>query len=222
MKNAFISLGPACCIKYQIDNYLSKYASDEISQKFEPQPTHFFDWLLSSDFSVCKVILNYIQDPECNFLKDYTSGPSCTTENSIVRFINYTQLISIHDLPRNPTQTQKKEFVDKFKRRLVRLFDTIKRKDLHIYFIRKNYLNKNYCQEFCDILYKINPENKHTIVSLSETQNTQISSYKNNKIIYIQLMDYIKSEEEWCNKPEWHKPKYKWPLIFNKIYQMSK
>lgn len=204
----YISLGRHCDIKYNLDLVRNKCE------------TQFFDWL-RSDFKTALHILK-MNDIERELLyEDNLIINQFDKSNYGVTFKTLTELnlicLSHHDLIYKETLLIEdiKDFIDKYKRRFIRLINLIK-SDKKIIFIHRD-PNKTVeyddYNEFKNILQKINPDVNFYLILLREHEYDYIF-IKKDYLITINLNKCIQKD---TSKDKWKMQKYNWNSIFNII-----
>ena len=109
-----ISIGTACNVKHQIDEHFGKLK------------TLFFDWLMVDIMSVIDLL-------KCKSIEDILNIDTVKIDpvtpivqnNSRVLITSLPCCISIHDVPINPTDNDINDFIDKYKRRYMRIIEYI-------------------------------------------------------------------------------------------------
>lgn len=198
----FISLGPACSVKYQLKQY-------------QDSPTHFFDWLVSNNTAIIEILrsksFSSIYDP-IKLSNQHVAGGKVMSR---IQLNPTLDLISIHDVPDTCTDDEMEIFRAKYNRRYTRLFDTIA-SESKICFIRKSNVSIKFVNDFFSIIDKISPKNKHVLVTLSSFEKAHEDKryYRvNHRWIRINLDHF--SDEKYNNK--WTEPHIRWSIIFELI-----
>jgi hypothetical protein len=194
----FISLGPACSVKYQIDRYISP----------DTQYTQFFDYLTSSEKSIlvlfgCKDI-DTILHSECIAKEGvHSNGKSRILMKKI------DNLISIHDLKETFTSTEAAEFINKYKRRYHRLLKLCDGSQ-PLVFIRRSTVSKHFANKFATHL-----RNTHFLVSITKDtkffkeDSDGISRYdSNNRHLMLNFWEFVQDKNK--EDPDWTDPELNW------------
>jgi hypothetical protein len=137
--------GPACAIGVCIKKYF--YNNN--------YKTNIFDYLEISFVSIIQLLnMNYSDI-------DYLSYNNHFEKNSdgkyTVKFLNFDKIYSHHDLSDNYSESDYKNFIEKYKRRYIRLIDYIKNEN-KIFFIRYGIEDLEEIKSFISIINKINPK----------------------------------------------------------------
>ena len=202
-KKIFISVGDSCNVKKQIDiNVL-------------PDATLFFDWLLTDMSSVNKVIdcedistiLNYqnISDLNDNTIK--IPGKSSVKINSLWK------CISIHDIPEKYSPSDIYDFIEKYKRRWVRIMDYIKSQK-ELIFVRYGVVTKEEKDEFIRIVKKTNPLCKFKLVELFNQNERNSRGVDTENFLSIRLNNYRIGD---IDIDDWTTSYFDWKRIFSHI-----
>lgn len=191
----YISLGSACNVKYQIDKYTNK-----------SQPTHFFDWLMTSFESVNQLmsatsIAPYL-DPatfKVESKNTITRHRRLTIHNTIT-FGALHSCVSIHDIVGKCDKAAINAFVEKYTRRYERLLEEI-RSGRKIVFIYNGAVTEEQAQEFVRNVLRIHPSCPFTLVIVgSETGPLQ------DRVIRLKLSSKIPPS----GAPAWHDEDKNW------------
>lgn len=202
-----ISLGTNCSIRIQFDNH---------NFNNKNKPTLLFDWLITG---------KYPPDEKQKILVEYTKKLSMQNINNILlrknnfdvsefkisgkNILLHKDFIAIHDL--NTDNSNLKECVDKYNRRLQRLKEIIINEKEKLIFYRLEYENYNIedYKKFIQIVKNFNPKVK-ILVKIISTKNIFIpNNIKEIKIILAK--DYeIKNKD-----PLFSNNHLKWNEIFN-------
>ena len=152
----YISLGAACNVKYQIDKHTNS-----------SQPTHFFDWLMTSFESVNQLIsapsIQPFLDPSTFKAEIRRNGKKIPRHT--ITMTKFHSCVSIHDIGRLYDTTAINAFVEKYTRRYERLMEEIK-SDRKIVFIYNGDITDEQAQEFVKNILRINPSCLFTLVIL--------------------------------------------------------
>lgn len=168
----YISIGINCSVKYNIDKYRNK------------SETLFFDWLMTSMNSVIEILgcndINNILYFD-NIIRNINNPYHNEMSRIIIKSLN--QCVSIHDLPKNYTDTDILNFIDKYKKRFNRIIEHIKSNE-KICFIRNSYVSYTEIDKLIKIIKKINPNCNFTIVIIHNDKKNNTEIIK-EKIYYI-------------------------------------
>lgn len=197
MELSIISLGQGCDIKYQI---LKNFKNNNIKE------TQLFDW----NITTFETVLNIISD---NF-KEHLRLENLIIDNqkessktAVVRIKNYSDFISMHDVPKNPSITHLNEYIEKYKRRYDRFIEILKKKN-RLFLIRKDYnkIPSTDITKFFKKINKINPNNKIVLVLLCDYIKPEYLKLRN--LLYINYKKLKKFESE-----DWKGDNYNWDYI---------
>lgn len=155
----FISLGEACDVKYQLEAKFKEHN--------KIQETYFFDWIVS-DF---KTVLSVLSG---DFLKKFKKenliidNTNSKYNGSVIKIKNFSNFTSLHDLPKDYTDGDLDEFINKYLRRYDRFINLIKNSNEKMFFIRKtkDIISYRDIIFFNNYVKKINPFNKVYLVIL--------------------------------------------------------
>ena len=160
----FVSLGEACDVKYQLEAKFKEFN--------KIQKTYFFDWIVSDFKTVLSVLSgNFLNNfKKDNLLIDNTNKKYSA---SIVTIKNFSTFTSLHDLPKNYSNEDVEEFIDKYTRRHNRFINLIKNNNEKMFFLRKTkkVISNKDIVFFNNYLKKINPYNKIYLVILCNYNN---------------------------------------------------
>jgi hypothetical protein len=189
-----VSLGNNCAIAYQLKRY-------NLRNNAYP-----FDWLKIKDFSdLNKILDNDFEEifHKENFklknvsdkfpIENYKDDISYIYENNNIQFC--------HDFS-SDFEKSYQNFVDKYKRRVYRLYDLI-HSDKEIHFIRDEWKYNedlsNKINEFKNIIYKINPYCKYKLSVIINTDKPIDIGIKNSNIIFDinKIGDWTRSNIDW-------------------------
>jgi len=172
----YISLGSACNVKYQIDKHTNN-----------SQPTHFFDWLMTSFETVNQLIsatsIAPYLDPATFKVESRTSvtRPRRIITRSTITLSALHSCVSIHDIVGNYDKAAIDAFVEKYTRRYVRLLEEI-RSGHKIVFIYNGAVTEEQAQEFVKNVLHIHPSCPFTLVIVgSDTAPLQ------NRVLRLKL-----------------------------------
>ena len=155
----FISLGEACDVKYQLEAKFKEFN--------KIQKTYFFDWIIS-DFNTVLSVLNgdFLKKfKKSNLLIDNTIKKY---SSSLVTIKNFSTFSSLHDIPKNYSNEDMDEFINKYTRRYDRFINLIKDNNEKMFFLRKTkkVISNRDIVLFNNYIKKINPFNRVYLVIL--------------------------------------------------------
>ena len=216
----FVSIGSNCTPRLQKNKKLN-YNGE----------THLFDWLITGNTDIIgtnfyyektltknytiKNIINILSTNKYNINDFYFDNKyeNDRKQEEHCPLIN-KNFISLHDLKWN--QSNIKDVVDLFNRRLIRFKNLIKNeKKIRFIRIEYNYYDLNDYYEFINFIKKINPNLKFEIRIISKmNHNPPINKYSD--IIYIYLYKHNKSNLplDFCNSD------IDWDKIFKIYFEM--
>ncbi len=216
-----ISLGSSCYIRANMDNNGIK------------EETNFFDWLIS-DFKTVLLVLNNINNP--NFLNSsdftdqwiYQQCNSWYDKYHKIENKNF-KMITIHDFPSNiPYSNYMNEFIDKYKRRLVRLKESISNTKENIHFIHGidyQFLDGYFptlddINTFFNIINSINPNNRIYLHIVLPPKYENINL--NNLVINDKIFVYnLKIENNKQVLVDWRNFDYNYNIVFDNIKKIG-
>ena len=180
----FISIGTACNVKHQIDQHFGKLE------------TLFFDWLMVDIMSVITLL-------KCKSIEDILNidtikvDPitSITETNSRVIITSLSNCVSIHDVPINPTDEDINDFIDKYKRRYMRIVEYI-RSNEKLCFIKYGHIVEVHKRMFIDAIQAINKDCDFLLVNINIAQ-PKSSFIKTKFWLEINLDDIPPVEDDW-------------------------
>jgi hypothetical protein len=183
----YISIGTACQVKYNIDKFISK------------SETLFFDWLITSmttviDILSCDDIKNILFFD--NIKQDIKNPYAGYNSQIIVKTLDC--FVSTHDLPKNYTNEDIFNFIDKYTNRFNRIIDFIKLKE-HICFVRYTTykIEQEEINKFIKAILNINNECNFTLVIIHNKNNNNSNEIiKNNHLLYINI-NVDNSGDDW-------------------------
>ena len=191
----YISIGKACCVKYNIDKYRGESA------------TLFFDWLMPSMDSVIEILncnnINNILYSD-NIVRDLNNPHHCN--NSIIVIKSLNRCVSIHDLSENYTNNEVLVFIDTYSRRFKRIIEYIKSNE-QICFIRMGCVSCDEIYKFIETIKKINRNCDFTIVVIDNNKQNNPEIVKQHNLLYIKLNVDIPIE-----KNDWTKQFLNWNI----------
>ena len=190
----YISIGCQCSVKYQIDKHKG------ITE------TLFFDWLMTSMNSVIKILscdnINDILYFD-NIIKDINIPYHGNNTRIVIKSLDFC--VSLHDLPKNYTNDDIINFINKYKRRFNRIIEIIKSNE-KIYFIRddESDFDDNIRNKFIETILKINPNCNFTIVVINNNKTNDNGIFKYKNCLYFKLninptisIDWTKTYLNW-------------------------
>ena len=139
---------------------------------------------------------------------------------SCVKFKNYDNLISYHDLLNPYTITDYNIFIEKYKRRYNRLLEIIKNEDI-LYFIRYGYEDEKDIANFFHIIKYLNMNAKVYFINVyyDKIKNDYNYNIINNNCFFIPINFYLFEEKDKIyNEDDYYKTlEYNWDNIFKII-----
>jgi uncharacterized protein YktA (UPF0223 family) len=191
----YISIGVACCVKYNIDKYIGN------------SETLFFDWLMTSMNSVIEILscnnINNILYLD-NIILDVNNPYKLENSRIVIKSLNFC--VSIHDLPRNYTDNDILDFIDKYTRRFNRIIEYIKSNE-KLCFIRFGHENNDNIYKFIETIKKINANCDFTIVVIDNDKKNNTEILKQNNFLHFKFnVDN--------NPNDWKKDCLNWNNIF--------
>lgn len=192
----FISIGNACDVKYNIDNFTGC------------KETYFFDWLLT-DMGSVNQILGTTNIDNILFFTNVIDNPKIPTHGSnsriMIKSLSYCE--SIHDIPFSYNYSHIHDFIEKYKRRYRRIIDTILTNKSVIYFIRKGKITPDEKNIFIKNIKNINANCNFKLVELLDQKPT---NDLDNYFISVNLENYrIKPANN-----NWKSNYWNWKQIF--------
>jgi hypothetical protein len=158
----YISIGAFCNVKYQIDKHKGV------------KETLFFDRLITSMSSIiqlleCDNIHNILNNN--SIVRNPTNPVKDSNSRIIIKSLKSCE--SIHDIPVNFNETHINDFIDKYKRRYLRIINFIKSSE-KLCFIRYNKISIEEKRLFVEAVLKINPVCNFTLVNVYTTKPAKI------------------------------------------------
>jgi hypothetical protein len=144
----FLSLGPSCTIRHQLQ-----------ATGRHTGPTHFFDWLVSENHAILHVLRTGKLQPIKLRTQQLQHGKKMS------RIQLHPGLISLHDVGPEIQPGDLERLVETYTRRRNRLLDAIRTQPC-VVFIRKAFLGQDFVLQFFNELERIAPGNQHVLVSL--------------------------------------------------------
>jgi hypothetical protein len=194
----FISIGDGCNVKYQIDTHISV------------KETMIFDRVLTDMNTVIKILNEYEFIEEILNFNNIIKHPfdPVKTEKSRIIVKGLSRFVSIHDISIDMFEEEVFEFIERYKRRLMRIIYHIIG-DKKIFFVRFGDIERNEQSEFINTIKKINPNCDFSLVCLNDG-----ADLIGNHLININLNKYLIKEKD---KNDWTASYYDWKTIFNDI-----
>ena len=202
----FISIGRGCMVKYQINKHIVS------------APTLFFDWLISVMDSVIELFNIYsCGNIDAFFLRNNITQCSINPihDNKTARLLigsgSLSCCTSIHDVNAKYNEADICAFIEKYKRRFMRIIEYIKSNE-KIYFIRYDKINDEQRFKFIATIKRINSNCNFVLIAVKPNQN-------NNNIIVKENYKEINliSVENKSSKPDWTYSHWDWKKIFDEI-----
>jgi len=177
--------------------------------------TQFFDYLVCS----LNTINNILKTNNCdNLINNFDITQ--IDNKSCVKFKNYDNLISYHDLPNPYNITDYNNFIEKYKRRYFRLIEIIKKED-KLYFIRFGYETEKDINNFFHIIKYLKSDIKVYFINVYYDNNNINYNYNiiNNNCFFKPINFYLFEEKnKTYNEDDYYKTlEYKWEDIFKII-----
>jgi transcriptional regulator of heat shock response len=216
----YISFGRSCDIRATIDTFIGK------------QETNFFDWLRVDLKTVIEILQmkdlekELLNKPNLRVDKElyaYDKMYAITFENLNTKKICCLSHDDIHskEYTEQELDGQLNEFIEKYKRRHVRMIDLIKKCEKPIVFIHRVSNSTNFNEDedvnkLLHVLLNINPNAKFCFVLLVDEEKDYIQIKQKNylKINYNKLKN-----EGW--KIEWRSQFIKWQEVLKIIQQYA-
>lgn len=181
--------------------------------------TNLFDYLVCDLHDINNIlILNNIDLLTSNL------DISQIDDKSIVKFKNFKNLISYHDLKNPYTITDYTNFIEKIKRRFRRFIELIKTEE-SIYFIRYGKEDETILNKFIINIKKINPTSKVYLLNVYyDKYNKSYLCKKSNisdSVIPINFYSFEKKNIIY-NEDDYYKTlEYNWTIIFKLIKELN-
>ena len=179
--------------------------------------TQFFDYLVCS----LNTINNILKINNCDsIINNFEITP--INDKSCVKFKNYDNLISYHDLPNPYNMNDYNNFIEKYKRRYFRLLEIIKNEDI-LYFIRFGYENEKDIENFFHIIKYTNINIKVYFINVYYDNINYNCNYnykiKNNNCFFKPINFYLlEDKNKIYDKDDYYKTlEYNWDSIFKLI-----
>ena len=177
--------------------------------------TQMFDYLVCSLNDINNILKTNNSD---NIINNLEITP--IDDKSCVKFKNYDNLISYHDLLNPYTKSDYNNFIEKYKRRYNRLLEIIKSENI-LYFIRFGYEDEKDISNFFHIIKYLNVNLKMYFINVhyDKTNNDYNYTIINNNCFFIPINFYLFEEKDKIyNEDDYYRTlEYKWDNIFKII-----
>jgi len=200
----FISIGRGCMVKYQINKHIGS------------SPTLFFDWLITDMDSVIELFNIYSSgNIDIFFLPNNTAQckktPTHDSKYARILMGSLPCCTSIHDVNAIYTDADICEFIEKYKRRFMRIIEYINSNE-KIYFIRYDKINNDQRVKFIQTIKRINSKCNFELIAIKPNENnSEVKIEENYKEINLI------SVENKSSKPDWTYSYLDWKKIFDEI-----
>jgi hypothetical protein len=194
----YISVGHACNMNYQISKHIGK------------KETLFFDNLLTCIDSVISILSCFENIDKLLYFENVIQKPNDPIFNNVKSRIIIKSLPkceSIHDVKIDFTDEDILEFIEKYRRRFLRIINYIKGND-KIFFCRHGDINLNQKCAFIEQIKKINPDCNFCLVSINSNKDTD-SIRKEENFLEINIQ-----KPEVPYKYDWTTSYLDWKKIF--------
>lgn len=204
----FIGIGRGCMVKYQINKHI------------EDSPTFFFDRLITDMDSVIQIFNSYScgnidELLSCSNIAKCTKNPVHNNKNARILIGSLPCCISIHDVKSEYTDADITDFVEKYKRRFMRIIEYINSNE-KIYFIRYDKMNDTQKDQFIKTIKRINNNCDFMLICIKpDEDNNEIKVEENYKEIHLNSVDRIESDDA-----DWTYSYWDWKQIFNDIIKI--
>jgi hypothetical protein len=209
----FISIGPTCNVKYQINKYKGK------------KETLFFDWLLTDMESVNSIF-------SCHDIDNILFVDNMMIDDTNISKISIkslSQCVSLHDVGiniydmyniENEAKGHQKvfyfdkareHFIEKYKRRYQKIIDYVQ-SDNHLVFVRYGSVDNKNKNMFIQSIKRLNPNCCFTLVSVNINQGINCIR-KEEHFLEINLVDEKGSRDS----SDWMTSLLNWEQIFKDI-----
>lgn len=177
--------------------------------------TQMFDYLVCS----LNTINNILKTTNVNnIINNLEITP--INDKSCVKFKNYDNLISYHDLLNPYNINDYNNFIEKYKRRYIRLLEIIKSED-KLYFIRFGYEDEKDISNFFHIIKYLNMNIKVYFINVfyDKIKNDYNYTIINNNCFFIPINFYLFEEKDIIyNEDDYYRTlEYNWDNIFKII-----
>jgi len=209
----FISIGSSCNVKYQLKKYKPKIE------------TLFFDWLITDMESVNMIM-------SCNNIDEILSLDNIVMDKQNISKLTVTSLpccISLHDVgiqiydmydigsleeieqPIFYFEKAREHFIEKYKRRFLRMIDYIKG-DKKIHFFKYGSIREDEKNIFIQAIQKINPDCNFILICVAPNQEVDCI-IKEEYYLEIKLSDKTDNRDP----NDWMTTFLNWEKIFKDI-----
>ena len=178
--------------------------------------TNFFDYLVVSMKSINEILsLEHL-----NLMNENIDIQVSHENRSIIVWNNFDKLISYHDLKLNFNKEEYIDFLNKYKRRFIRLLNFIYEEDI-LFFIRYGEITHDELYTFYLNIKKINPTLVFYFIHIDYKEDNHIckekeySNYKNYIYINFKLINKDKINQE--DDIYYQVLNYNWDFVFNII-----
>ena len=181
--------------------------------------TQMFDYLVCSLNDINNILKT---NNDNNIINNLEITP--IDNKSCVKFKNYDNLISYHDLLNPYTKSDYNNFIEKYKRRYNRLLEIIKNENI-LYFIRFGYEDEKDISNFFHIIKYLNVNLKMYFINVyyDKINNDYNYTIINNNCFFIPINFYLFEEKDKIyNEDDYYRTlEYNWDNIF-KIINLTK
>ena len=196
----YISIGHGCNVKQQINTIKGS------------KETLFFDWLMTDMKSVNQILSYYQNIDELLYFDNIIQCDKHPyhQNNSRMLIKSLSHCVSIHDINKEYNEKDIEDFIDKYKRRFLRILDCIKSND-KLYFIRYGNITNEEKEDFIKIIKEINHPCNFILISIKINQDENLTKREDN---------YIEINIQKPNKPypdDWKTSFLDWENIFKII-----
>jgi hypothetical protein len=166
MAKVYISIGASCNMNYQINKQIGK------------KETLFFDNLLICVDSVISILSSFDNIEQLLYFENVVQKPNDPIFNSvnskiIIKSLPFCEFI--HDVKIDFTSEDILDFIEKYKRRFLRIINYIRGCD-KIVFCRYGNISLHQKRDFIEQIKKINPDCKFCLVSINS--NKEVDSIR--------------------------------------------
>lgn len=196
----FISIGSACNVKHQINKHIGGCES------------LFFDWLMVDMNSVITVLEHYNKIDDLLFFDNIIKDPKKPYKDGNVRLLikSLSHCISIHDVEKSYTDYDINNFIEKYKRRLVRIFNYINSDD-RICFVKYGNVTSEEKERFIQTIKDINVDCDFFLIAIKPNQESDDIKVEDN---YLEI-NLEKQDKPYPN--DWTTSYLNWKKIFSDI-----
>jgi hypothetical protein len=197
-----VSFGTACSVRYQIDKYYRV-------RNLPSQPTLFFDWLMSSDYSILKILSIPPAELKPMLRPSMFKKIGVKHGNAMLK-MSGLDLYSIHDVSADAHPTEMEQLIERYHRRHVRLFTVLAGRE-RVHCIRKKNCNEQFVKNVYQLL---RPYNYLLVLIYPFQSKTQKFIYnKNMKCIRINSLCFKRDRPS--TDPDWADGHYDWVSMFS-------